>query len=114
FSFSLQWYVLQHLPIVDCLPYKAGNNIPEKMKIPVGAVPDSTVITFIYDYKGAQIEFTADEFPDDFNDDEYTYVGRYDKIIRKGNAVPPIKDFSLLAPSGNDTTEMLLSENRYQ
>src|SRR5689334_6306102 len=28
FSFAFQWYVLQHLPVVDCLPYKVGNNIP--------------------------------------------------------------------------------------
>src|SRR5579872_4887870 len=35
-SFAFQWYVLVHLPAVDCLPYKAGNNIPEKMKAPPG------------------------------------------------------------------------------
>ena len=27
-----QYYVLKHLPIIDCLPYKAGNDIIEKMK----------------------------------------------------------------------------------
>lgn len=114
FSFSFQWYTLTHLPVVDCLPYKIGSNIPEKMKIPEGAIPDSTVITFRYEYKGQKIEFTADEFPEDFNDEEYTYIDRYDKVVRKGNAVPPIKDFSLITPSGNDTTQILLSENQYQ
>ena len=34
-------YVLVHLPVVDCLPYKAGNNIPEKMLPPPGAIPDN-------------------------------------------------------------------------
>src|ERR1700742_1564036 len=34
FSFAVQWYVLVHLPIVDCLPYKVHNNIPEKMQAP--------------------------------------------------------------------------------
>lgn len=114
FSFAFQWFVLKHLPVVDCLPYKIGNNIPEKMQIPAGAIPDSTVITFQYEYKGNPIEFTAEEFPEDFNDTDYTYIGRYDKIIRKGNAVPPIKDFSLLSPSGNDTTLNLLTEDSYQ
>src|ERR1700759_1357633 len=30
FSFGFQAYVLKHLPVVDCLPYKKGNNLPEK------------------------------------------------------------------------------------
>ena len=114
FSFSLQWYVLQHLPITDCLPYKVGNNIPEKMKIPAGAVPDSTVITFVYDKQGKEIEFTADKFPSDFNDSTYKFVKRYDKLIRKGNAESAIKDFSLQTVYGNDTTQALLSEEGYQ
>src|SRR6266700_7752098 len=48
FSIALQWYTLRYLPMLDCLPYKAGNNIPEKMKIPPGALPDSSVISFVY------------------------------------------------------------------
>lgn len=113
-SFSFQWFVLQHLPLVDCLPYKVGNNIPEKMKIPPGATPDSTVISFVYDARGKQVEFTADKFPEDFNDSTYRFVRRYDKLIRKGNAAPSIKDFSLQSVYGTDTTEALLSEDNYQ
>ncbi|HXO76702.1 MAG TPA: BT_3928 family protein, partial [Puia sp.] len=52
FSFAFQWFVLVHLPVVDCLPYKAGNNIPEKMKAPPGSIPDSTVITMVYEKNG--------------------------------------------------------------
>jgi uncharacterized membrane protein YphA (DoxX/SURF4 family) len=113
-SFSFQWFVLQHLPVVDCLPYKIGNNIPEKMKIPVGAVPDSTVISFVYEAKGKPVEFTADKFPDDFNDSTYKFIKRYDKVIRKGNAEPSIKDFSLQTIYGTDTTDALLNEDNYQ
>ncbi|HKH62833.1 MAG TPA: BT_3928 family protein [Flavitalea sp.] len=114
FSFSLQWYVLQHLPVVDCLPYKVGNNIPEKMQIPAGAIPDSTVISFVYESKGKQVEFTADKFPDDFNDSTYKFIKRYDKLIRKGNAESSIKDFSLQTVYGNDTTQALLNEETHQ
>ncbi|MBC7827172.1 MAG: DoxX family membrane protein [Chitinophagaceae bacterium] len=110
FSFSLQWYVLQHLPVLDCLPYKVGNNISEKMKIPAGAIPDSTVISFVYESRGKQVEFTADKFPNDFNDSTYTFIRRYDKLIRKGNAESSIKDFSLQSIYGNDTTQALLNE----
>lgn len=114
FSFAFQWFVLQYLPVMDCLPYKTGNNIPEKMKIPPGAIPDSTVISFVYKKEGKQIEFTADQFPDDFDDSLYQFVKRYDKVIRKGNAEAKIKDFSLKTFYGNDTTEALLNENTYQ
>lgn len=113
-SFSFQWYVLLHLPVVDCLPYKKGNNILEKMKIPPGAMADSTVITFVYEKAGKEVEFTAEEFPEDFDDATYTFVKRYDKVVRKGNAAPPIKDFSLFTLQGTDTTTALLSEDRYQ
>ena len=114
FSFSLQWYVLQHLPVVDCLPYKVGNNIPEKMKIPAGAIPDSTVISFVYESNEKEVEFTADKFPEDFNDSTYRFIRRYDKLIRKGNAESSIKDFSLQTVYGNDTTQALLNEDSYQ
>lgn len=113
-SFAFQWYVLLHLPVVDCLPYKKGNNILEKMQIPAGARPDSTVISFVYLKDGNEVEFTADQFPEDFDDDTYSFVRRYDKIIRKGNAAPPIKDFSLFTPAGTDTTQALLAQDSYQ
>ncbi|ULQ57632.1 DoxX family protein [Flavihumibacter rivuli] len=107
FSFGFQWYVLRHLPVVDCLPYKKGMNIAAQMQIPAGAIPDSTVISFVYQKDGKEVEFTADQFPADFNDSTYTFVKRYDKLVRKGNAEPPVKDFVLLTASGNDTTHAI-------
>jgi uncharacterized membrane protein YphA (DoxX/SURF4 family) len=65
FSFAIQWYTLQHLPVVDCLPYKIGNNIVEKLQVPDNARRDSTVITFVYEVNNKQVEFTADNFPAD-------------------------------------------------
>lgn len=114
FSFSFQWFVLVHLPVKDCLPYKIGNNIPGKMKAPPGSIPDSTVISFVYDKGGKQVEFTADNFPDDYDEATYKFVKRYDKVVRKGNASPAIKDFSLQTYLGNDTTQALLNEDEYQ
>lgn len=112
-SFAFQWYVLVHLPVVDCLPYKAGNNIPEKMKNPPGSVPDSTVITMVYERHGQKLEFDASHFPKDF-DDSYHFVSRYDKLIRKGNAEPAIKDFNLLTGEGADTTQAVLAAKGYK
>jgi uncharacterized membrane protein YphA (DoxX/SURF4 family) len=105
FSFGLQWYALRYLPPVDCLPFKKGNSIPEKMKLPVNAVPDSIVMTFIYEKQGQKVEFTADKFPTDFNDSLYKFVDRYDKVVRKGkNNEPPIKGFSLTGAKNVDST----------
>jgi uncharacterized membrane protein YphA (DoxX/SURF4 family) len=105
FSFGLQWYALRYLPPVDCLPFKKGNSIPEKMKMPADAVPDSIVMTFVYEKQGQNIEFTADKFPADFNDSLYKFVDRYDKVVRKGrNNEPPIKGFSLTTANTADST----------
>jgi uncharacterized membrane protein YphA (DoxX/SURF4 family) len=113
FSFLFQWYVLVHLPVVDCLPYKAGTNIPDKMKPPPGSVPDSTVITMVYEKDGKRLEFDAIHFPADFND-SYHFVSRYDKLIREGNAVPPIKDFVLTTGDNTDTTDAVLGAKGFK
>jgi uncharacterized membrane protein YphA (DoxX/SURF4 family) len=108
-SFDAQWYVLKHLPFVDCLPYKKDSRILEQMKAPPGSIPDSTVISFVYKKAGQQVEFTADQFPDDFDDSVYQFVSRYDKVVRPGNASPPIKDFMMQPETGVDTTQAWLS-----
>ncbi|MBS1665011.1 MAG: DoxX family protein [Bacteroidetes bacterium] len=113
FSFAFQGYVLIHLPVVDCLPYKVGANISEKMKAPPGSIPDSTVITMVYEKNGKQMEFSASQFPSDF-DDTYHFVKRYDKLIRKGNAEPEIKDFILTTEAGTDTTQAVLEARGFK
>ena len=110
-SFAIQWYALRYLPLVDCLPFKKGANILEKMKPPPGAVPDSTVIHFVYEKNKKTQEYTADNLPADL-DSSYTFIKRYDKLIRKGNAEADIKDFSLTSESGNDSTKQILDKSR--
>lgn len=112
-TFSFQWYVMRYLPLLDCLPYKAGANIPEKMKPPVNAIPDSSVINFVYRKNGKELEFTAANMPADL-DSTYSFVKRYDKLIRKGNAEPAIKDFSLSTADGLDTTVAILDRPGYK
>jgi uncharacterized membrane protein YphA (DoxX/SURF4 family) len=109
---GFQSYVLANLPVIDCLPYKQGNNLIEQMKVPEGAVPDSFAITFKYKKNGKILEFDADHFPEDF-DDSYEYVDRFDKLVRKGNATPAISDFNLETLSGNDTTQALFETPEY-
>jgi uncharacterized membrane protein YphA (DoxX/SURF4 family) len=109
-SFLIQWYTLNYLPVFDCLAYKKGKNIPEQMKIPANAIPDSTVITFVYEKQGRNVEFTADQFPADF-DSTYKFVSRYDKVVRKGiNNEPPIKGFVLNGITDQDSTSIVLEQ----
>jgi uncharacterized membrane protein YphA (DoxX/SURF4 family) len=103
-----QFYVLKHLPFIDCLPYKPGNNIIDQMKTPEGAVPDSFSIVFKYEKNGKQLEFDQSGFPADF-DSTYKFIDRHDKLVKKGNGLQPkIVDFSLQTMEGLDTTQELL------
>ena len=105
-----QSHVMQHLPFVDCLPYKKGNNILDQMKTPVGAIPDSVSIVFTYTKNGKPIEFDQLHFPADF-DSTYQYVDRKDKVVKKGNGLQPkITDFSLQTLGGTDTTAAVLGQ----
>ena len=94
-------------PPVDCLPFKVGNSIPEKMLPPPNSVPDSFAIRFIYEKDGKQYEFSPAELPADLQ--SYQYVSRTDKLIRKGNADPAIKGFRLVDNSDTDRTGEILT-----
>lgn len=110
FCIISQWYVLKHLPVVDCLAYKTGNNIIDKMKIPEGAVSDSFAIKFKYRKAGKEVIFDSNSFPDDFNDSTYQFVDRVQELIRPGTATAPISDFVLYGDSGEDTTMAILNQ----
>ena len=102
-----QNYVLKHLPIIDCLPYKTGNDINEKMKMPEGAIADSISIQMEFTKDGKQYVFDANQFPENF-DSTYIYQDRKEVVVRKGNNLhPAIVDFNLITVSGIDTTQYL-------
>jgi hypothetical protein len=107
-SIGLQWYVLRFLPLADCLPYKKNSNITQQMQIPPTARPDSFAIRFIYEKGGKQFEFAPEQLPADL--DSYTFVSRTDKLIRKGNAEPAIKGFTLSGITQTDSTAIVLQQ----
>ncbi len=101
-----QWYVMRHLPTVDCLPFKKGGNVLQLRKMPADAVPDKKEYTFVYEKNGKKQNFTIKDLPDS----SWLFVSREDILIQKGkDNEPPIKDFNLMTLSGNDTTEAVLS-----
>ena len=108
----LQGYVMKHLPLLDCLPYKKGNNILKEMQPPPNAVPDSVVMVFKYRKNGKVVEYTMDDLPADL-DSTYEFIDRSDKVVRKGNATPPITDFALFTLNETDTTAAILNSTKY-
>ena len=104
-----QFYVLEKLPFIDCLPYKRGNDIKEQMKTPEGAIPDSVSIQMSFEKDGKMVQFDVNQFPADF-DSTYIYKDRKEVLIKKGNGLEAkIVDFSLFTINNLDTTEALLN-----
>jgi energy-coupling factor transporter transmembrane protein EcfT len=107
---GFQWYVLKHQPVVDCLPFKKGNNLLELRKMPADAIPDKVDFKFVYEKEGNKKVFDKTQLPDS----TWSFLKREDVIIEKGkNNEPPIKDFFITTLSGTDTTEALLNYPDY-
>ena len=103
----LQFYVLKHLPIKDCLPYKPGNNILELRKMPKDAVQDKFSYSFVYEKGGVKKEFEVSALPDS----TWAFSERKQTLVQKGkNNVPLINDFTFTTENGTDTTEAILNQ----
>ncbi len=102
-----QWYVLKHLPLIDCLPFKKNNNLLELRKMPANAKPDKFDYVFVYEKNGEKKEFKVDALPDS----TWIFADRKQMLVEKGeNNEPPIKDFYLYNVAGTDTTEAILNQ----
>jgi uncharacterized membrane protein YphA (DoxX/SURF4 family) len=109
-SFGFQWYTLNYLPVVDCLPYKIGKNINDQMKIPANAVPEIRVVTYVYEKDGKKIKFVVPNYPAGF-DSTYKLISRNDEIVREAkNNEPPIKGFTLNGVTDEDSAQIVLSQ----
>jgi uncharacterized membrane protein YphA (DoxX/SURF4 family) len=110
FSFGLQKYTLDHLPLKDCLSFKVGNNILAKKQF----IPDSVVTTYYFKKAGKEYSFSPPNYPEWYLNEDSTYVEDSSKtsinIIREGNKSDIIRDFNLISQTGTDTTIALLSK----
>ena len=108
FAIVLQWYVLNYLPIVDCLPFKKGSNLIENRKIPANAITDKFEYKFIYEKNGEKKEFSLNALPDS----TWKFADRKQILIRKGsNNEAKIKDFDLKTSEGFDLTDSILNQS---
>jgi uncharacterized membrane protein YphA (DoxX/SURF4 family) len=111
FSFGVQWWVLEHLPFHDCLPYKVGANLYKGTLPPPGSTPEVFETVLVYEKNGVKKEFNQNNFP--WEDSTWTFVDSKSKLIKEGNATPAIKDFSLNDYDGNDHTVEVLTSPGY-
>ena len=104
-SFAFCYYVLMHLPLFDFRPYKVGNNIPEKMKIPEGEQPEVTYSwKFMVDGE-EKIVKNKGAYPQ--IDGEFIGV----ETSQEGeNLIPPIHDFVIEGEEGDITQEVLAED----
>lgn len=106
-----QYYVINHLPVIDCLAYKEGKDIKEQMKLPIDAIADSVRLDMEFEKNGKIYQFDPSNFPEDF-DSTYVFKSRKEVIVRKGNGiVAPIQDFALNTINGEDSTEAIFSNS---
>lgn len=110
FPLMIALWSYRHLPLIDFLPYKVGNNLSELMKVPAGAATDSITTLFVYEKKGVQKKFPLDKAP--FADTTWKFVDREDIAVRKGYRAP-IHDFVLQHPDQGDITKGVLADPSY-
>jgi len=101
-------WALYDLPQFDFRPYHVGANILKGMEIPEGAEQPQFETTFIMEKDGVRQEFGLDNYPDS----TWTYIDTKTIQTKKGY-VPPIHDFSIMTPEGDELTEEILSDQGY-
>jgi uncharacterized membrane protein YphA (DoxX/SURF4 family) len=110
FPLLISTWCYRHLPLIDFLPYRIGNNLPALMKAPEGAPTDSITTLFIYEKNGVQKKFPLDKAP--LTDTTWHFVDREDVAVREGYR-SPIHDFVLEHPEKGDITQEVLNDPSY-
>ncbi len=111
-SFFVPFWAYAHLPFIDMLAYKPGNNIKERMKLSEGSKRDSISIVLICKNKksGAVEELSSNDYAKKFQD--YDYMDRKEKVIVEGDK-PAIHDFVILDENNNAVQDSLLNVPTY-
>jgi uncharacterized membrane protein YphA (DoxX/SURF4 family) len=113
----LQWYVLNYLPMVDCLPMKKGNNLSTEIKPPKNAIPSIYETRLVYQNtkSGELKDMSQDEFNTSkiWEDTSWKWKETKTKLVQKGTDIPKLQNFSLKTLNGVDSTEAILNYPGY-
>ena len=112
FSFFVPVWAYNHLPIIDMLAYKKGNNIQQQMQLPIGAKRDSIVTVLVCENKKTHgiEELSSADYAKKFAD--YDYKDRKDKVIVEGDK-PAVHDFVILDANNSPIQDSLLNIPNY-
>ena len=105
FCMWFAYYVLNHLPFIDFRPFKIGNNIEEKMILPLDAPKDIIDYNWEFEINGKkEIITTRGSYPKSTGQ----FINVTTEVVQKGYE-PPIHDFSIEL-NGNDYTKQFFKE----
>jgi uncharacterized membrane protein YphA (DoxX/SURF4 family) len=106
-------YSYNHLPLFDFRPYKVGVNIPEGMEIHGDAPQDEYDNIFYYKNKntGEVEEFTEENYP--WQDTLNWEFHDMESILIKEGYEPPIHDFRIETPEGDNIIDFFLYDENY-
>ncbi|MFN8258656.1 MAG: DoxX family membrane protein [Bacteroidales bacterium] len=120
---GFQLYTLNHLPIIDFMPYKVGTYIPDKMKIPAGEKPDSFAIFYTMKHLKTSETMKADDNEylkkEIWKDTLWQITETSEPVLVKKGYKPPIYNFKAyefneLSTSNNvDAMEQILNEKGF-
>ncbi len=116
FSLGFGLYTYNYLPVLDFLPYKIGNNIPQLMLSPDGAPQDVYEITYKLKNKKTAEEKTMTDKEylktEIWKDSNWEITGDpSSRLVKKGYEVK-IKDLKITDSQGTDYNKEIL-ENPY-
>lgn len=97
-ALGMGYYIVEHLPIVDNLAYKVGNNIP-KLMLP----EEKPRYKWIMEKDGKEFEFDDANYP---TDTAYKYK-RYELVGDSTKFIPKIVGFRAEGQDGDHTSEVL-------
>jgi uncharacterized membrane protein YphA (DoxX/SURF4 family) len=117
FSLGMGIFIIRHLPVVDFLPYRVGQNIPALLVIPSDAKPD--IYEIIYTLKNKQTGENKEIDSKDYistkiyADTNWKFVSATEPLLIEEGFKLPIADFIITNSEGNNLTDLLLENESY-
>lgn len=116
-SIGIGIYTFNFLPVLDFLPYKVGNNLPELMRIPPGAVLDEYETRYKLKNKltNEEREMSDKEYlkTEIWKDENWKIIGDpQTNLIKKGYEAP-ISDLIISDENGIENTDLIIENPEY-
>jgi len=116
-SIGIGVYTYNFLPILDFLPYKKGNNLPELMQIPPGATLDEYETTYTLKNKLTDEEKVMSDKnylkTEIWKDENWEIIGEPKTVLLKKGYQLPISDLVISDENGIENTDIILENPEY-